>query len=530
MQRAELGQWYTPPDVADLAIALALDGAPAGQIADPTCGDGVFLERAIRAGVEPARLVGIDVDPAAAEQARARAGGADIRCGDLFDVDPGLGLAAVFGNPPYVRQERLSADQKQRIRDRLASDWPDLPAADLDRLTGRGDLAAACIARCLRLVRPGGRIALVVSSALLDADYARPLWQLLSREATVLALVDAPTERWFSDAAVNSMILVLARGRHDSDVAVARLSVSTSEASARVSSMGDLSRVAEIRPASSGDVARWATLLRADGAWFDVERTAKLVSLSDVAVVRRGITSGANDVFYLTRERAAELGIEPSALVPLVRSPREKSAGRIHIDPHHTEHVAIVCEDLSALPRARKYFDDRADVAARPTLRARSPWWALPAKPARLFLTKAYANRFVQRFAPRDVVGDQRVYSVHPKPGVDVSRLAAVLNSTYTAFALESLGRASLGEGALEWTVADAQNLPILDPRRADATALHAFGAMCERATGSVEAESAQPDRLALDCALAPTLGHYLPEIHRALTASCARRADRARS
>ena len=527
MERAQLGQWFTPPDVADLAISLALDGAPPGRVADPTCGDGVFLERALRAGVRASRLVGIDIDPAAADAARARVQGADVRCGDLFDLDPDIELAAIVGNPPYVRQERMSGEQKQRTRDRLAADWPELPAADLDQLIGRGDLAVACIARCLRLVRPGGQVALVVSSALLDADYARPLWRLVSREATVLALVEAPTERWFADAAVNSMILVLRRGARPGHVAVARLSVPTAEASARVTRLRDLSAVADVRPGRRGDAARWATLLRADGAWFEVEQRAPLVPLSDVAVVRRGITSGANEAFYLTRPRAAELEIEPSVLLPLVRSPREQGASTIAIDPDATEHVAIVCDDLSTVPRARRYFGDRAEVASRPTLRARHPWWSLPANPARLFLTKAYAGRFIQRFSPRDVVADQRVYSVHPKPGVDIEALAAVLNSTYTAFALESLGRASLGEGALEWTVAGAQHLPILDPRGAGRDAVNALRAMLTRPIGPVAAEAGQPDRLALDTSVAPRLARGLPEIHRALSDSCARRATR---
>jgi hypothetical protein len=155
----------------------------------------------------------------------------------------------------------------------------------------------------------------------------------------------------------------------------------------------------------------------------------------------------------------------------------------------------------------------------------------LPTRPARLFLAKAYASRFIQRIAPRDVVADQRVYSLHPRSGVDVELLAAVLNSTPTALALESLGRSSLGEGALEWTVADAAELPVIDPGSVDApAALAALAALARRQIRTVAEESTRPDRLDLDRAVAGPLSDLLPAMHGALVDSCARRESRAKA
>ncbi len=537
-RRALLGQWYTPSPVADLAIALAVGDrvGAAGPIVDPACGDGSFLVRALAAGLDPSRVMGIELDAGAAAAARARAPGVRVDCRDLFDVDPSAeGFTAIVGNPPYVRQERLTSARKRSIRARLERDYPDSPPLLLDRLVGRGDLASAFIARCVRLARPGGRIALVVSSALVDAGYARPLWELIEPFAAVTTLVDSPRERWFPDAAVNAMILVLERGAVPTAVTIARLRGTAAELSSRVRSAADLAEVAEQRPAPARNVARWAVCMRAPATWFELERAAgdALVSLSSLAEVRRGMTSGANDVFYMTRAAASSAGIEPSVCVPLVRSPRELGGSRIAIDPEATQHVAIVCppDRLARHPGARRYFESRAGVAERPTLRARPVWWALPAHPARLFLTKAYGSRFVQRLSPREVVADQRVYSIHPRPGVDVELLAAILNSTFTALALESLGRSSLGEGALEWTVADAEDLPVLDPRGSDVpAAFAAFRALASRPIRSVGGEAEMADRASLDRAVAPGLAPLLPAIHCALVDSCARRQSRADS
>jgi predicted RNA methylase len=546
-RRLELGQWFTPQPVARLALALASPGRDA-RLLDPACGDGAFLAAARALGMPAASLHGVEVDPAAAAACAARVKDTQVHCGDLFEVPADPGFDVVVGNPPYVRQERLSAAAKARVRARLAADWPEADRVDLDRLVGRGDLAAAVILRALRLCRPGGRVALVVSSALVDADYGAPLWRLVAAVARVVAIVDAPAERWFADAAVNAVIVVLhpspsgplrgpcARGERDEEVIVAKLQVATEVAAERVRSIADLPAVAEVRRVAAAP-GQWAAALRAGAGWFRLVEAAgdALVPLGELAEVWRGFTTGANEIFYVDRARAAELGLEADALVPLVRSPRA-GAPCIDVDPDATTHLALVlpaeAAALARLPAARRWVDVHADAAVRPTLRARPSWWALPARPARLFLGKAYAARFVQRRAPRPVVADQRLYAVDPRAGVDVDLLAAALNSTYGAFALESLGRASMGEGALEWTVADAAALPVIDVRRlADpAAARAALAAMSTRPIGTVADERARPDRAALDRALAPQLAALLPVVHEALVASVARRARRARS
>ncbi|HEU5055092.1 MAG TPA: hypothetical protein VFU21_01145, partial [Kofleriaceae bacterium] len=278
----------------------------------------------------------------------------------------------------------------------------------------------------------------------------------------------------------------------------------------------------------------WAAARRAPAAWFELEARAgrRLVPLGQLAEVWRGVTSGANDVFYLPRGHAAALGLEPALLAPLLRSPRQAGGETIAIDPDALDTVTLLApadpRALARFPRARRYVEAHASAAARPTLRARRSWWALPARPARLFLTKAYAARFVQRLAPVPVVADQRLYALAPR--APLLPLAAVLNSTFTALALEALGRASLGEGALEWTVGDAARLPVLDPRRVAPAADAALAALATRPIGPVDQERDRADRAALDRAVAGDLADLLPAVHDALCASVARRASRARS
>ncbi len=537
--RQVLGQWFTPPALADLVVALASDGRRGLEVLDPTCGEGVFLDRAKAAGHESVR--GLELDPALAESTGMRHPG--VTQGSLFDADPqSLQVDLVVGNPPYVRQDRVEEHTRQRAQECVSSDWPENP--ELQALGRRSDLAALCIARMLRLVRPGGRLGLVISSALFDAGSARSLWLGVQKAASIVAVLESPDERWFSDAAVNAVIVILERGARARPFPIVRLREPVAEVAARVSRVSELHQVAEIREARPDRPETWAALLRADAAWFDLRMAAgsSLIPLHQVADIRRGVTSGANEVFYMTRDRAAELGLEPGTTVPLVRSPREQGADSIVVAAATTPHVALAVgantDPKRRFPMAWRYLMSHSECAKRPTLRAREPWWSLPTVPVQVFLTKAYGARFVQRFAREPVACDQRVYAVEPIPGVDVELFAGILNSTYTAFALESLGRASLGQGALEWTVADARDLPIADPRalnRGCADRLRAaFRQLCQRSVGSVEQEAGCTDRLALDLAVAEILGdaatEQLPRIRSALIASVRRRARKATS
>ena len=523
-RREALGQVYTPAPVADLAIALALENSGAGaRVLDPACGDGVFLARAAARG---ARAFGVEIDPRAASTARSHTT-ADVEVADFLTLPPPRDLFdAVIGNPPYVRQEVVGA-AKGRIAARVAGDWPDGPAVVW---SGRADLAAAFVARALRFVRPGGRVAFVVSAALLEAGYHDVLRRFLAGRGRIAAVVASPRERWFHDAAVHGVLLVLERvGERDPTprpTVCARLRVPVVEAARRVGGLADLAAVAEVRLAARG--VPLAPLLRAPDAWLRAAAEVPLVPLGALAEVRRGVTSGANSFFYLTRAAAARAGLEPAVLRPLLRSPR--AAPRIAVTAAQLPVVAFVASELS--PAARTYVAAHGALASRPTLAAREPWWALPATPARLFLTKAYHGRYVQPLADAPVVPDQRFYAVEPRRGVPLELLAAVLNGTLTALALEALGRASLGEGALEVSVGDAARLPVLDPRGLDARAvLAAFAPLALRPTRDAAVEADAPDRGALDAALAravPPLRPLVPLLGPALAAASEERRARA--
>jgi SAM-dependent methyltransferase len=101
-ERRRGGIFNTPLDVASAACEALIDRP--GVVLDPSCGTGTFLVAArdrLRAlGCTSVSLIGIDVDPAAIEVARARVPEARFIVGDGLAWTERVDF--VVGNPPYV--------------------------------------------------------------------------------------------------------------------------------------------------------------------------------------------------------------------------------------------------------------------------------------------------------------------------------------------------------------------------------------------------------------------------------------------
>lgn len=165
-RRRELGAFYTPVDVAERLVAIALDGVDgAPLVCDPSCGDGVFLLAAGRAlearGIARDRIArdllwGVDVDADAVRATRtAITAWAGVSPDDHVIVGDGLedtGWSARFdvvvGNPPFLNQL-----ERATVRDR-STRWSAVGGP-------YADTAFLFLLAGLDLARPGGRVVLV---------------------------------------------------------------------------------------------------------------------------------------------------------------------------------------------------------------------------------------------------------------------------------------------------------------------------------------------------------------------------------
>ncbi len=285
---------------------------------------------------------------------------------------------------------------------------------------------------------------------------------------------------------------------------------------------------------AAGQTVKWGPFLRAPDVYFDLLREAgdRLALLRDVAPPTFGSKTGINAFFHFGDEKITEWDVEPEFLFPLLKSPGESD--RIPIDEDALRLKVFVCRLTKGELRARgktnalcyvEWGERQVFTSGRQAgltwphgaeVRNRKPgWYALPeyrSRPAQLFFASAYGDRHIHKYSDKPLIADKRLYFLSPVEDIPHELVAAVMNTSVTAFFTELAGRVTMGEGALELTVEDARDyLRVPDVRQFDEAGrqaiVTAFQPLLARPIGSVFDEVQQPDRQALDGAVLRALG-----------------------
>jgi methylase of polypeptide subunit release factors len=254
--RHQLGQHYTREDVVDLLTTFAVRNA-GDYVLDPASGGGSFAISAYRRkrdlGDDHAQALAetwaFEITAGAAELTTISLVTADthepaayprVLLRDFFKVTPGMktklqipgdpqplrapkDLDAVVGNPPYISYRRQT-NQKA-----VAAALTKMPATlPMPFFSGKSDEYVWFIVHATRFLRDGGRLAFVVSSAILFSDYGLPLIRFLAQHYRIRGVIDSAVERWFVDADTNTVLLLLEReadesAREDNEIRFVRL-------------------------------------------------------------------------------------------------------------------------------------------------------------------------------------------------------------------------------------------------------------------------------------------------------------------
>lgn len=205
----------------------------------------------------------------------------------------------ILGNPPYTRWQLIDTDDRLRL------------SAQTANLCGRrASLSAYITALSLLSLQPSDGVCLLLPAQWLESDYARGLrLRLLSlaRRHVELRLVKSS---WFADATVDAVVLLVGSERATHQPFL----------------------IAEWGEARAREIDRLAS--SADGwrAWFNdasIPPRAEYEGprLGDVARIRRGIATGANDFFLLSDEMLNEHRIPKSLVMPVIRRLADYSHG-----------------------------------------------------------------------------------------------------------------------------------------------------------------------------------------------------------
>jgi len=477
-------------------------------------------------------------------------------------------LDAVVSNPPYLRQEDIRSEKKKRKAGPRTGtkEYYQLLAKEESgiRFSGRSDLHCYFWPHALTFLRDRGYMGLLTSSQWLDVEYGFKLQEFLLRNFQILAVLESVEEPWFVGARVQTAITILRkeadeRKRMENVVRFVQLRAPIDELlssdgteagrqqaaeslrdeilslkheavntryRARLVPQGQLwedgVRLGELLGKAKGGSyygGKWGLYLRAPDLWFHIldETKDRWVPLSEIAEVRRGITSG-KDCFFFVRDvstqklaeeqddkrferrfrvdrESVEQGkvalvscgekrgevrpIETKFLQPEVHSLMEVSRYSVSAEDCARK-ILLVSEPKSKLKgtyvlRYIKWGESQgwhkgSTCAARAT--ADRPWYDITGRRRGVLLwPKAQQYRHLVPSNDGGLICNVRFYNVFPGRGIDGDLLGGVLNSTWVSLSKYHYGRLVGVEGNLDTEVVDVNMMLVPDPRSASRTA-----------------------------------------------------------
>jgi hypothetical protein len=388
-----------------------------------------------------------------------------VICTDIFDIRKGMTFKfpppnaskkfdkielmlpefnGLVGNFPFIRQELIEKKDKgykTKLTKVLAEEYfltypklfktkglngriiEDLKKASIEKfkseinryvdnknielnLSGQADIYTYIFIHAATIIAKNGTLAFITSNSWLDVSYGSVLKEFFLDNFKIKTIIASWAEPWFEDAAVNTVVTILEKGKPDDEkVKFVKLKKKLSELIPqrdlkleavkrwqRIDGIVDLIETADyhgdIRKVTDTiesvetdemrirlvpqnelkkeltekrELAKWGKYLRGPDVYFEILEKCKdkLIPLKEIAEVRFGIKTGVNDFFYLQEikdrkpskknlvwcknARGWEGEIELKYLKPVIKSPKESQS--ITIDPAKLKNKIFICNE-----------------------------------------------------------------------------------------------------------------------------------------------------------------------------------------
>lgn len=459
------GQFWTPDWVAEAMVAYVAQGA--NMVFDPGVGKGVFYT-ALKKLNRKTKFYGTDIDLAIIEEAKSE-GVFDENCElevrDFILNPPQKLFKAIVANPPYIRHHRLSPEIKNHFRS--------ICLRTLGyTLDGRAGLHIYFLIQALNLLEKGGRLAFIMPADTCEGVFAKKLWNWISKKFCIDGVITFEHKATpFPGVDTNAVIFLIRNEKPKEKIMWAKCLIPQNKGLFEFLKNDLVGKNHDGLDIYERDLkeALSVGLSRAPRTDHNFEFT-----LTDFASVVRGIATGANEFFFLTRDKAKEVGIPSKFLLPAVGRTRDAEGS------HLTRESLVKLEKkgrptLLFFPNGSRWEDmpepvknyilegERAGLSKRALISTRQPWYKMEVRKVPIFLF-SYLGRRNARFIKNEagIVPLTGFLCVYPRSNDEeyIEKLWTILQHPDTISNLQLVGK-SYGSGAIKVEPRSLERLPI---------------------------------------------------------------------
>ncbi|MCY3779412.1 MAG: N-6 DNA methylase [Chloroflexi bacterium] len=468
------GGYYTSDDLAQFLVRW-VDTIKPKTILEPGCGDGVFLEQ-IGLNLDDVTVCGFEIDNDEANKALCRAQSVGLTDITVYANDflgwaaeaienDGFRFDAVVGNPPFIRYQYLPSVFQSRA-ERIFNDLN-------CKFTKHTNAWVPFVLASFALLRPGGRLAMVVPAEIIHVLHARSLREYIGNHARKIIIID-PEELWFSDT-LQGVVLLLAEKRRDKCERAEGVGIYPVRGREFVS--GDPDVIFDVPHPINGKTVegKWTRALlepKTRSLLDDLTALKSVRRFAEIARVDVGIVTGANKFFLVSDETVQRFGLDrwshpmfgrsqhcPGVIYDLAQHKSNAEKG------YPTNFIWFKDRTVENNPAAKAYIlhGEQSNLNKRYKCRVRKPWYSVPS---------VYSTRIGMlkraHHVPRLILNELNAYTTDTAYRISVKEgtareLVYSFVNPLTALSAELEGR-HYGGGVLELVPSEIEQLLIPVP------------------------------------------------------------------
>lgn len=409
-QHKENGATFTPTDLAnylaeEILKVYSVSAEEEISILDPACGDGELLlsigDALRKDRSKDFQLIGYDLNEKYVNQATKRLNESPLENYHITEADfllePHLDhVDIVIANPPYVRTQILGESKAQALAKKY-------------NLKGRVDLYYPFLIEMTNSLKEGGIIGVITSNRYLFTKSGGSIRKFLSQNYEIIKVIDLGDTKLFENAAVLPAIFIgKKRTLNKSKINRSSFLKVYEQHSTQNGHTQHLGSVYEILNSDQSGTFKvndkyfkqthgtlitqdndnnWQMLTEAEQAWVDGIDQASRFRIKDLAKVRVGVKTTADNVFISDKWSDLNEDEKPEGklLLPLISQNNVKkwqhpfSSDHKILYTHELRNGKKVVINLSEYPKAANYLDShREQLSSRNyVIKAKRQWFEI---------------------------------------------------------------------------------------------------------------------------------------------------------
>lgn len=492
--RRKYGQFLTPDYVAEFMASWINQDKP-HRVLDPAVGSGIFLDNVIKTSDSLSIVLwGFDIDSILLDACRLRLilGGLQanplhlrqqnfIKIGSFFTER----MEAIICNPPYLNFHDFD-------RNGLVKTVEARCGIKLSRLT---NIYVLFFLQSLLSAKNGAKLAFITPSEFLYTGYGKELKAFLLEHATLDAFILIDFQSLLFRTALTTAIITLFRkgspkSRHKVRfIRIYKWPTTTEllEAVGEGIENQEKYRIIEVYQHELKSEEKWLKY------FANIEHRSisdELVPLSQLAEVDRGIATGFNGYFVLSKSEIKKREIEDEFVVPVISKTIQCKGYNFTVDDlnhliQNGKKVFLLHVFKKPSPSLREYikYGEKIKADKRYITKHRSPWYSMEKRePAKILATVFHREsmRFVLNNA--NIRNLTPFHCVYPKFDdiVMIKALLAYLNSDLCR-EIQTIKRREYGGGLHKFEPKDLEDIPSLDVTRLSRVDVENLASMFDR-------------------------------------------------